>query len=267
MTNLMECLLKQKHILEEQGYSVAYISVYGSQNYDLAIHTEEYQSDIDMKAVVVPTLDDLVRNSKPISIVVDTEWGQCDVKDIRTYFQTLLKGNPAYLETLFTDYRVIDKKFETEFYYILKLRERLVETLSAQMLRSMYGMMCEKEKALCHPYPSTAHKIEKYGYDGKQAHHILRLWVMMGDYFGLGFTLKECMKPSALKEIMMKLKLNEVPFNEASYVVNDIMKKAKEFKEKELAKIDEARLDYSVKDTFLSLSQDIIKNKIIHECR
>ena len=33
----------------------------------------------------------------------------------------------------------------------------------------------EKRKALCHPYPNTMDKIEKYGYDGKQLHHCARL--------------------------------------------------------------------------------------------
>lgn len=264
--NLMECLKKQKEVLEEAGFSVAYICVYGSQNYGLETYTEEYMSDIDMKAIVVPTLDDLVRNSKPISTVVDTEWGQCDLKDIRTYFQTLLKGNPAYVETLFTDYHIIDEKFTYEFGWVLKLRDVLVRALRAQLLRSMYGMMCEKEKALCHPYPSIAHKIEKYGYDGKQAHHILRLWYMMQDHYKEGKTLYDALYPES-KDLLMDLKLNKIPFNEASYLVNEIMKEAKEFKDNQLSKINERVIDYKIKDQYLSLSQDIIKNKIIHECR
>ena len=63
MHNLMECLSKQKEILESQGHTVAYISIYGSQNYGLDINDDEYTSDVDMKAIVVPTLDQLVRNS------------------------------------------------------------------------------------------------------------------------------------------------------------------------------------------------------------
>ena len=37
------------------------------------------------------------------------------------------------------------------------------------------GMSLEKYKALEHPYPATMDKIEKFGYDGKQLHHIIRL--------------------------------------------------------------------------------------------
>lgn len=267
MNYLTECLSKQKKILESQGYSVAYICIYGSQNYGLDVNTDEYQSDIDMKAIIVPTLDDLIRNSKPISTVADTEWGQCDLKDIRTYFQTLLKANPAYIETLYTNYYLIDERFTNEFYQIFKLKDQLVKTLSAQFLRSMYGMMCEKEKALCHPYPTIAHKIEKWGYDGKQAHHILRLWVMMRDYFDKQMSLSSCIYPSESMEMLMDLKLNKLPLADVEEFVNETMGLAKEYKEFVLRRIDERKLDYSIKDKFLTLSQDIIKNKIVEECK
>lgn len=128
-------LAKQKKLLEEQGHKVAYICIYGSQNYGLDIQLEEYQSDIDMKAIVVPTLDDLIKNSKPISTVVDTEWGQCDLKDIRSYFQTLTKANPAYIETLYTDYYIVDLDFIEEFNQIFSLRDTLVSALSAQFIQ------------------------------------------------------------------------------------------------------------------------------------
>lgn len=39
----------------------------------------------------------------------------------------------------------------------------------------MCGMAFEKYKALTYPYPSIVDKIEKYGCDPKQLHHILRL--------------------------------------------------------------------------------------------
>lgn len=266
MSKLMDCLSKQKEILENQGYSIAYICVYGSQNYGLDVYSETYRSDIDMKAIIVPTLDDLVRNSKPISTTINTEWGQCDLKDIRVYFQTLLKANPTYIETLYTDYYIVDEKFSNEFNHIFNLRDDLVTVLSAQFLKAMYGMMCEKEKALYHPYPTIAHKIEKYGYDGKQAHHILRLWILINDYFKNKLSLSKCIRPSNDIDMLMETKLNKIPLEEIGKFVSNIMIQARLFKEETLNKIDESKLDYSIKDKFLSLSQDIIKNKIIEEC-
>lgn len=269
MTRTLEidALSKQKKILESQGYTVAYICIYGSQNYGLDIYTDEYQSDIDMKAIIVPTLDDLVRDSKPVSKVVETEWGQCDIKDIRTYFQTLLKANPAYIETLFSKYYIVDSKFWDEFSIIFSKRESLVDTLKAQFIRAMYGMMCEKQKALCHPYPTIAHKIEKYGFDGKQLSHAYRLWLMMNDYYKNGKQLEDCFHPH-LSEINLlnNMKTNSIlTLDEAKFLMDDTVKKSKALRDDVLEKIDEKTINYSIKDEFLALSQDIIKNKIKQE--
>jgi predicted nucleotidyltransferase len=265
---IFDKLKQQKEIIEADGYKVAYICVYGSQNYGLDIDNEEYKSDLDMKAVIVPTLDDLIKNSKPVSKVVDTEWGQCDLKDIRNYFETLLKANPAYIETLFTDYFIVDKDFREEFKEIKRLKEPLVKALQAQFIRAMYGMMCEKEKALCHPYPTIAHKIEMFGYDGKQSHHVYRLKLMMDDYFKKELPLSMCFYPNE-KEIpfLLDLKLNKYPLDFVKGFIRDVMAEAKEFKDQVLSNIDENKIDYSIKNDFIELSHRIIKNKIINEIR
>lgn len=267
MSTLIDKLKVQKNILENQGYTVAYICIYGSQNYSLDVNTKEYQSDVDMKAIVVPKLDDLVYNSKPVSTVVDTEWGQCDIKDIRSYFQTLLKANPAYIETVFTDYHVVDEQFHNEFSKIFRNAENLVHALREQFIRAMYGMMCEKEKAMCHPYPSIVHKIEKYGYDGKQIHHVYRLLLMMKDYFVHGYDLGESFYPLPEEiNLLMDLKLNKIPLDDAKVLVKKWMSEGKELRDKVLSEIEESKIDYRVKDDFLKLSQDIIKHKIKREC-
>ena len=43
-------------------------------------------------------------------------------------------------------------------------------------------MALEKQKALCHPYPATMDKIEKFGYDGKQLSHCRRLLNFLSRY-------------------------------------------------------------------------------------
>jgi len=268
VSNIIEILNKQKIIIESDGHKVAYICLYGSQNYGLDLNNDEYQSDIDMKAIIVPTLEDLINNSKPLSVTIKTEWGECDVKDIRIYFETLLKANPAYIETLFTKYFVIDEDFKQEFDEIHSLAESLVNVLRTQFIRATYGMMCEKEKAMCHPYPSIAHKIEKFGYDGKQSHHIQRLWLLMIDYFFMGCTMSESIfPPTAEKVFLMDLKLNKYSLIFAKEHVGKVMGYAKDFKDEIISGIDESIIDYSIKDNFLNLSKQIIRNKITNEIR
>ena len=72
----------QKHYdkLVELGYNVVGVFLYGSQNYEL-----DYEgSDVDSKAIVLPTLNDIVLNKQPISTTIDMgDNCLCDVKDIR----------------------------------------------------------------------------------------------------------------------------------------------------------------------------------------
>lgn len=271
MDRIIEALSAQKILLEGLGHKVAYICLQGSQNYGLDLYTDTYRSDIDMKAIIVPTLDDLIKNSKPISKTVDTEWGQCDLKDIRVYFETLVKAHPTFLETLFTKYYIVDEDFKGEFDKIFALREDLVYCLRFQFIRRIYGMMCDKEKQMYHPTPAIAEKIEKYGYDGKNAHHIQRLWLLMQDYFEGTLPLSICFYPE-WKEVsfLRKLKLNELSLEFVQGYIESVLTQAKEFKDNVLSvfaktDVDENKLDYSIKNQLLELSQTITRNKIIKE--
>jgi hypothetical protein len=263
---IMKALMNGKQQLEDMGFKVAYLSLYGSQNYGLDINNDEYQSDIDMKAIIVPNLDDLVNNSKPVSIKVMCETGEIDVKDIRIYMEILMKGNPTYIETLFTDYYIIDDDFKVEMEEMLSKREELVFAMRMQMLKSIYGMMLEKEKALCHPYPTIAWKIDKWGFDGKQLSHMYRFLCIMLDYFYKNLPYKQCLKPdNEAKAVILRHKLNEDSLEDAKKCSDIYIKEAKSFKGEILAECDETKIDCSIKEYYLDLSKKIIKNKIDSE--
>ena len=176
--NIQEELKEAKAWLIEQWYNVCFIAVYGSQNYWLDVYSEEYTSDIDFKAVVIPSLDELVHNTKPMSTTLVYKDGQIDIKDIRVFMTTVVKCNPAYLEVFFTEYSLSSDEFKP----MLELAPELVKEQGIFLLKACYGMIKEKEKAFSHPYPTIAHKIEKYGYDPKQLHHIVRLASLMTKY-------------------------------------------------------------------------------------
>ena len=70
-------------------------------------------------------------------------------------------------------------------------------------LNCMVGTAMEKQKALCHPYPATMDKIERFGYDPKQLHHILRLEEFMTRWLD-GEPYEDCLlskKTDYLKQI------------------------------------------------------------------
>lgn len=167
--------------LHNMGYEPFVVILQGSQNYNLDIYTDTYESDIDCKAFVLPSFDDIYESktvSKTYQFTHKVEGvEQVEVKDLRLLSQLLEKGNPSYLELLATDYYVTRDK---ELWSLLRSKlDGIIDTRYPLLLKACYGMAREKEKALCHPYPSLIDKIEKFGYDPKQIHHIERLRILM----------------------------------------------------------------------------------------
>jgi hypothetical protein len=70
----------------------------------------------------------------------------------------------------------------TEGEFLRPFVKKLVDEQGALYLKACYGMMLEKFHAIDHPYPSIVHKIEKFGYDPKQLHHIVRLRILIERY-------------------------------------------------------------------------------------
>lgn len=162
-----ETLFKQlqtyKKDLEGKGYHVLYIGLYGSQNYELS----DDNSDIDARAVVLPTISQIVKN-KGISVTLEYPTGQVDVKDVFTFLNVLQKGNIAFIEAVRTPVFIGNKRLHEEM-QIYKVKPM-----------SVYGMIMEKIKAIEKGLPASSPFIEKIGYDPKQYHHILRLTDLIG---------------------------------------------------------------------------------------
>jgi predicted nucleotidyltransferase len=207
----LEAIKKQ---LEQNGHHVIAIFLQGSQNYGLEINQDDYVSDIDAKAFIMPSFEDLYFN-KFISITKETEFGLVDVKDIRHWIELLKKSNPSYIELLFTEYRILDDE------KLVEGAEELVNERMPKLMRTCLGMIDQKIKALKHPYPTIIDKIEKYGYDPKQLHHIVRLYYIIRDLMIGEKTYAEILKPQGLeKEFLLKLKMGEFSLDEAEVLAN-----------------------------------------------
>lgn len=234
--------------------------IQGSQNYGLDIYTEEYKSDIDTKMLVIPSLEDIVYNKKPISttyILPNNE--HTDIKDIRLYFDNFKKQNINFVEILFSNYYIINPKYQDLWDELIKNRENIAHYNYNQTLRCIAGMSMEKKKALCHPYPTIKEKIDKYGYDGKQLHHIIR----MNDFI-YAYThnklYKECLTYLPHKELMMEAKLNKFSLEEALELAEFFDNQTKEMKDfylKEPEKINQDALN-----TLNKVQYEVIKRKI-----
>ena len=186
---IMSRLQENYDTVVSQGYEIVGVFLQGSQNYKL-----EYEgSDIDCKAVVLPKFNDFVLNNKMISTTLVLENNEhIDLKDIRLMFDCFKKQNINFVEILFTEYKILNPKYEAFWQKLIDNNEAIAHYNNYVAINCMAGMALEKYKALEHPYPATIDKIEKYGYDGKQLHHLLRLKEFMQNYVD-GIAYSKCL--------------------------------------------------------------------------
>lgn len=235
-----------KEFLESKGHIVHYVAVYGSQNYNL----DTENSDVDYKAIIIPTLDQIIANSKPFSTSYEFDGWLIDCKDIRAYVESAVKCNINFIEILNTDLYIGDNTIQRFFF-------PLQEQLGQLFLRACYGMMLEKVEALRHPYPSTISKIEKFWYDPKQLHHILRLKILMqrfsewdiGRYWHIGDEREKLIR---VKEWMIK---NDM----VDSIVADKVEYAKYIRDEYISP-----MRFEVKEEMIDWSRQVIKDYILH---
>ena len=172
----------------------------GSQNYGL-----DYEgSDIDTKCIVLPTLEDLIFNRKPVSTthVLPNE-EHLDLKDVRLYFQTFRKQNLNFMEILFTKYKIVNPTYEPMWNRLIENNEQIARYNPVGAVKTMKGIAMEKYHAMEHRYPSKVELIDTWGYDGKQLHHLMRVEEYLTRYIN-GEPYADCLitkRPEKLKEI------------------------------------------------------------------
>lgn len=178
MDKHMEVLMNCVDFLKEKGYEVIYVALYGSQNYKMDTPT----SDHDFKAVVMPSLNDVALAKNPVSKTLEFGDGLVDVKDVRCMIDCWKKQNPNFMELLFTKWFWVNPAYEA-FLWFRENAERIAHADEGRAITAMLGMMKEKQHALRHDYPAQHDVIEKYGYAAKQLSHVLRLRLMMEEFF------------------------------------------------------------------------------------
>lgn len=208
------------------GYEVVFTALQGSQNYGLDEYSDEYQSDVDTKSIILSSLDDFIRAKQPISAVEIMDNNEhAEVKDIRVMFEMFKKENVSYIELLYSDYIVFNPKYKKLIEPIFNCRDTIATADVAAFLRCIAGMAYEKDKALCHPYPGIIDKIEKYGYDGKQLSHCARLWLFIED-FSNGKPIAECYKPMEMYKLTLMNYKKQLDENGVEMSANEARKRS-----------------------------------------
>ena len=209
------------------------IFLQGSQNYLL-----DYEnSDIDSKLVVLPSFEDICFNRKPVSTTHICENEEhIDFKDIRLMLLTFRKQNINFIEILFTDYKIVNPLYEDLWNKLVEKRELIARYDELRAVQCMKGTAMEKFHALKHPYPSKLEVLDKYGYDPKQLHHIIRLHFFISKYIS-GDSYKSCLiLPADVRKYLIEIKKGEISLEYAEemaeLLLNDICNKEEEMKNK-----------------------------------
>ena len=146
MRNTMRAIREHKAAIlnEYPEEQVLGIFLYGSQNY--GINTEN--SDVDTKAIIIPTFDDLTIGGNPISREIHFQNGEhCEVKDIRLISDMFKKQNLNFLEILFTDYCWINPRFNAIWRtYFANHAEEICHMNEAKAVKSITGQIISSLK-------------------------------------------------------------------------------------------------------------------------
>lgn len=161
----------------------------GSGNYGL-----DYEgSDVDTKLIVTPTLDDIIFTHKPVSTThIRNNDEHTDWKDIRLMLQTFRKCNLNFTEILFTKYKIVNPLYMKQWDRVVDNNELIARYNEVAAVRTMKGIAMEKYHAMEHKYPSKIEIIDKYGFDGKQVHHLFRVEEYLQRYIN-GESYADCL--------------------------------------------------------------------------
>ena len=205
----------EEHLIEaiDTGLNmdkIFFIALEGSQNYQLDLPN----SDIDTKLIILPTFDDFVFNHKPISTTHIRENNEhTSITDIRNYFSSLRKQNVNFIETLFSSWIIVNRKYENEFQQLFDNRELIAHYNSVKAVKTIGGIATDRYIAIYNLNSKKADVIKQYGYDGKSVSHLLRLYWFLCHYTN-DKPYSECIVPDEIyKKMIFSLKENQIPLN------------------------------------------------------
>ena len=259
--------MKEHYDYIKDKYEVVGLFLQGSQNYELDVYDDDYQSDIDTKAIVLPRFNDFILGKEPVSttIVLENE-EHIDVKDIRIMFTMFKKANISYIELLFTDFCIINPKYQNIINQIMDIRDDIIDY--PRLFKAMYGMTLEKRKALCHPYPTIEWKIDKWGYDGKQLSHLMRLFFTLQKIDEYGYLDKSVY----IVDDKYKDDLITVKENKADATLEKVIEVADNFCEWTKELVDKMLLDewrepdtYKLDELLIKTLRQYFKEDILNE--
>ena len=173
------------------------------------------------------------------------------------------KQNMNFIEILFTKYKFLNPEYEELFKPVLEAREAIARYNDFAAINCQVGMIYQKYKALEHPYPTLLDKIEKFGYDPKQLHHILRGLDFL-EQFVEGKPYEECMIPRN-RDYILEVKKGIHTLDEARNIADEAVKRAEKIKDNYFLERKNPTINNEVSSLLDDVMIKILKKKFTKE--
>lgn len=162
------------------------VFAYGSMNYGL---WDAATSDVDTKAIYIPSMAEAVLRHNRVSNAIKLEGGEyCEVKDIREMVEMWKKQNINFVEILFTEYNIINPKFQNNWDDILVWKNDIARYDTRQCLHSI-------ARQALHTIQQAKNLDSRSKEYGKKAANILRLHYFVNSLLKT-CSYKECIRPN-----------------------------------------------------------------------
>ncbi len=154
------------------------IWLYGSQNYN----TANEKSDIDSRIIILPSFSDMCLKKDWISKeLLSYEDEIIDIKDIRLMREMLIKQNINYIETLYTEYFILNPRYVELFNnYFIKNRELISHFDQEKTIKSISGQITN----MLRERPDS----KKNLYNANRLYYFLQKYISGDEYI-------ECIQP------------------------------------------------------------------------
>lgn len=203
----------------------------GSQNYIDDLFLEG--SDVDSLAVYLPNKKDICLAkdiSQPELILSNGE--HIDRFDIRKFISLLKKPRINNYETLFSEYFIINEKYEDYYNKLIEMREKISRSNEKAFLMSIMGITQRDLKHLQKRSGGEDYDIEKYGYSRKRLSNIMRFNETAKLYID-GANFESCLKSMNQQLIYDVRRTNYFNLSEALIIAEkcntEVYKLAKDF--------------------------------------
>lgn len=168
----------------------------GSWNYNCV----DEHSDVDTKAIFIPSIYDVIEDKCESYTHLLPNEEHVDCCDIRNYMKSLIKGNPQFLETLFSKWGDLNTGYYgEEIHDLMHMREDIARCNPNNTMRALLGM-ADRNYKLCMSRSEEDHL-------GKWVYQLVRIEECMNKYYQ-GKDFDECIHTDK-RDFLLSLKNNE----------------------------------------------------------